>query len=115
MKRTEITIRNIAGYAWTALLFLLTAVYAFVSLGVFSFGIVSLPCVLLGRMGIFIVVSDFAPEALLLVTAGALTAGLGMCLGIIPVCVSVYGAYSRIRKAAVLRKERMFNEEDTTS
>lgn len=115
MRHSDITIRNIAGYAGTVLLFLLTAGYAFVSLGVFSFGIVALPCVLLGRMGIFTVISDFTPEALLLVTAGALMAGLGMCLGIIPVCVSAYGAYSRIRKAAVLRKERMFNEEDTTS
>ncbi len=118
MKNAHNIFHDIVLHAKLTVLFLLVACFAFAALGLFSFGIVSLPCVLLGRTGAFTVISDFTPDALLLITSGALTAGLGMCFGLIPICVSAYGVYSRSTKAAEIRRERTNDEddeEDTTS
>ena len=46
-----------AGYAGTAALFLLGVCYIFAALGLFSFGVVSVPCILLGKIGMLTVIS----------------------------------------------------------
>ncbi|MBO6228955.1 MAG: hypothetical protein J6O50_00180 [Ruminiclostridium sp.] len=104
-----------AGYAGTAALFLLGVCYIFAALGLFSFGVVSVPCILLGKIGMLTVISDLAPLPLAMICGGALLAGLGMSLGIIPLCISFYGVYTRFARSAAIRRERMFNEEDKTS
>ena len=104
-----------AGYAGLILLFLLDACYIFAALGLFSFGVVALPCVLLGRVGMLAVISDLAPDALLFICAGGFSLGLGMSLGIIPLCSASYGVYSRFAKTSAIRRERMFDEEDKAS
>ena len=104
-----------AGYAGLILLFLLNACYIFTALGLFSFGIVALPCALLGKAGILAVISDLTPDALLFVCGGGFSLGLGMSLGIIPLCSASYGVYSRFLKTSAIRRERMFDEEDKAS
>ncbi|MBR5089099.1 MAG: hypothetical protein IK093_06710, partial [Ruminiclostridium sp.] len=104
-----------AGRFGLILLFLLNACYVFAALGLFSFGIVAVPCVLLGRLGVLTVTSDLAPTALLLISCGVLFLGAGMSFGIIPLCSASYGVYGRFVKKASVRRERMFNEEDTIS
>lgn len=103
------------GRAGFILLFLLDAAYIFAALGILSFGVVSLPCVLLGQRGIFIIVSDLAPNALMLICAGAFMLGLGLSLGMIPLCAASYGAYSRFAKKTAILRERMSDEEDKAS
>ncbi|MBP3856489.1 MAG: hypothetical protein IK990_12855 [Ruminiclostridium sp.] len=104
-----------AGAAGLVLLFALNVCYVFTALGLLSFGIAALPCVLLGRFGTVAVTSDLAPDALLLISGGILLTGAGACLGIVPVCSSSYGVYRRFARSSALRRERMFNEEDTAS
>ena len=104
-----------AGYAIPVLIFIAVACYIFAALGLFSFGVVALPCVLLGKTGLVTVISDLAPAPLLLISGGILLAGLGLSLGIIPLCSASYGAYKRLRRSAAARRERTVYEEDKTS
>lgn len=97
------------------LLFCLTACYLFAALGLLSFGIVSVPCLLLGRRGVLTVTSDLAPDALLLICTGSLLMGIGMSLGAVPICRFAYGVYTRTARAAAIRRERAFDEEDGTA
>ena len=115
MKNRKDILYIYAGYAEMVLLFVLNACYAFAALGLFSFGVVALPCVLLGRAGMLTVTSDLAPDELLAVSAGILLLGLGMSAGALPVFKASYEAYGRFRKTSAIRRERMFNEEDQTS
>lgn len=112
-KRDEKNIR--AGCAVLVLIFIADACYIFTSLGLFSFGVTALPCVLLGKTGLLTVISDLAPASLLLISGGIMLTGLGMSLGIIPLCSASYGAYRRFRKAAAARRERTGYEEDQTA
>lgn len=104
-----------AGYALAVLIFIADACYIFAALGLFSFGVVALPCVLLGKTGLVTVISDLAPAPLLLISGGILLTGLGLSLGIIPLCSASYGAYKRLRRSAAARRERTVYEEDKTS
>lgn len=113
MKRNNLYI--FAGRALLALIFAGTACYIFAALGLFAFGVITLPCVILGKTGMLTVISDLAPVPLLLISGGITSAGLGMSLGIIPICGAAYGFYGRFTKTAAILRERMLNEEDQTS
>ena len=81
--------------AGLVLLCVLCSAYATVSIGIFALGLVTFPCVLLGRYGVLTVVSDLAPAALLAGSAGVLLLGAGMCLCVIPVCSGVWTEIKR--------------------
>ena len=112
-RRDEINLY--AGYAVLLLIFTADACYIFTALGLFSFGVVALPCVLLGETGLLTVISDLAPLPLLLISGGIMLNGLGLSLGIIPLCSASYGAYIRFRRSAAARRERSVYEEDKAS
>ncbi len=107
--------RNIAERVGLVLLFIFDACCVFIALGLLSFGTVALPSVLLGRRGVLTVTTDLAPTALLLICAGALLLGAGMCIGVIPLLSSSYEAYRRVVKKAALTEERGNDEEGGTS
>ena len=103
------------GCVGLVMLFIVTACYVFAALGLLALGVVAFPSVMLGRLGILTVTSDIQSGALLLISAGVLLLGAGMSFGAIPVCRSAYGVLSRFVKRAAVRRERAYNEEDTTS
>ena len=107
--------RNIAERVGLVLLFIFNACCAFAALGLLSFGTVALPSVLLGQRGVLTVTTDLAPTALLLICAGTLLLGAGMCIGMIPLMSASYDVYKRTVKKAALAAERDEDEESGAS
>ncbi len=94
-----------------AVLFLLTACYIFLSLGVFSLGLIVFPSTMLGRLGFLTVTSDVSPTALLLICGGVLLLGAGMSLCIIPICAALITKLKKIgRTVSVLGKKAAYEE-----
>ncbi len=113
--KTGYRLRTTAGRIGGALLFLLTGCYIFVSLGIFSLGLIAFPSALLGRLGLLTVISDLAPLALMLISGGILLLGTGMSLCIIPVCAALTGRLKRIsRTAEILGKKAAYEETQTS-
>ena len=115
LSKTKVFLRNTAEYAGGVMIFLLTAVYVFAALGLFSLGLVTFPSVMLGRLGFLTVSSDLSQPALVLGSAGVFLLGTGMCLCIIPVCSAMTGAVANIIKRSDIRRKRILYEEDKTA
>ncbi len=115
MSRIGNFIRSAAGVAGGILIFALTACYIFVSLGLLSFGIVTFPSVMLGKLGLLTVTTDLAEPVMLIGSAGVFLVGLGMSLCMFPLCAKAYMAVSGIIKNAEIRRKRILNEENKTS
>lgn len=115
MSRIGNFMRSAGSAACGILIFVLTALYVFVSLGLLSLGIVTFPSVMLGRLGLLTVTTDLAEPVMLLGSAGVLLIGTGMSLCMLSVCAKAYTAVSGIVKRAEIRRKRIRNEENKTS
>ena len=109
--RLRIGADRIAG----AVLFILTACYIFVSLGVLSLGLIVFPSAMLGRLGLLTVTSDISQTALIMLCGGTLLLGTGMCLCIIPICAALITKLKKIRKTASILGKKAAYEENKVS
>ena len=115
MSRSGNFIRNAGSAVCGVLLFVLTACYVFISLGLLALGIVTFPSVILGRLGFLTVSTDLSQSVLMIGSAGVLLIGAGMSLCIFPVCAKAYGTVTDMIKRAEIRRKRIRNEENKTS
>ena len=93
-----------------ALMFVSVACFIFAALGIFSLGIILLSAALLSQTGLLTVMTDLGQFPLMLISAGTLALGAGMCLCIVPVCVSAYGVLKRSMRSAVIHAKRTDDE-----
>ncbi len=104
-------LRIAAGRFAGTILFLLTACYIFISLGVLSLGLIVFPSAMLGQLGFLTVTRDISQPALLLLCGGALLLGTGMSLCIIPICASLIEKLKKTgRTASILGKKAAYEE-----
>lgn len=110
MKKTSYYLYAFFGRVGIGLLFLLDFIYVFTAIGLFALGIIVFPCSALGVVGVLSVVSDIAFFPLLLMSLGVLLLGLGMCLGIFPVCRSTLTTLRRFMKSSEHKRRHALYE-----
>ena len=105
MKKASRFLRLFFGRIGFFILFLLNFLYIFLSLGLFSFGLIAFPSAILGILGVLVIVTDIGLPVLLIGGLGILFLGAGLC-GCIPfVCSSSLNRLHYFRVGSEWRKK----------
>ena len=112
MKKMKLYFRLFSGIAGFALLFLLIFLYIFVSLGLFSAGVIIFPAALLGITGIVDIITDIGLPVMAMLGLGTAMTGVGMCLGTAVICPASVKLLQNFIKSTQWQKWRLYDEED---
>lgn len=110
MKKAGYHFYIIGGYFGLFMLFLLNLCYIFTAIGLLALGLIAVPSVLLGTVGVLTIISDIAELPMLMISGGVLLLGFGMCTGIFALCPASVNLLHRFRRQAYFRRKRAYDE-----
>lgn len=110
MKRLSYYLYLFGGITGFCLLFLLNFIYIFIAIGLTVLGIIAFPSVLLGIMGVITIITDLGTLPLLLISAGFLFLGAGMCMGTAALCPGSLSLLHRFTVTLGYKRKRAENE-----
>lgn len=111
MRKIVSILRLFFGRTGFFLLFILNFLYIFISLGLFSFGLIVFPASILGILGVLVIVTDIGLPVLMTGGLGILLLGGGMC-GMIPfLCRACVNRLHYFRVGTEWRKKAEEDEE----
>lgn len=112
MRRFSFYLRLFFGAVGFILLFLLLFICIFLSLGIFSLGLIVFPASLLGIFDVLIITTDLGLPVLIPAGLGAIMLGGGLCIAAAFACMKALGRYNSFCKGTEWRKRRLYDEKN---
>lgn len=112
MRRLGFNLRLFFGAIGFILLFLLLFIGIFLSLGVFSLGLIVFPASLLGIFDVLIITTNLGLPVLAAAGLGAVMLGGGLCIAMAFACMGALSRYNSFCKGTEWRKRRLDDEKN---